>query len=151
MTATISDTVSGEAVDGLELELRTMVRQVRKVIAKRAAEVHPDLQPASYAVLGWLAEHGPARGSALAGDLEIDKAAVSRHLQHLVDLGLVERTADPDDRRAQLVGLTTGAASRMRAARTERRAAWGRVLEGWSIDDVVTLTRLLGRLNDVLG
>lgn len=142
--------VSSAAVHELEEELRTMVRTVKKVVAARAAEVHPELQPASYSVLSWLLEHGPARGSLLARGLEIDKASASRHLQHLVELGLVERTPDPDDRRAQLLAVTPAAATRMAATDRERRAAWARVLEEWSTEDVHNLTRLLGRLNETL-
>lgn len=149
------DPVAGEgrtdAIEGIEHELRTMVRLVKRIVADRAVEVHPGLLPASYYLLGWLAEHGPARGSALAAEFGIDKAAVSRHVQHLADLGLVERTPDPEDGRAHLIALSPQAAGAVESAGAERREAWGRLLGEWSIDDLATLNRLLGRLNQTLG
>ena len=60
--------------------------------------MHEDLQPASYLMLSWLADEGPVRASSMVDNFGIDKGAVSRQLQHLVDLGLVERTPGPRGR-----------------------------------------------------
>ena len=58
--------------------------------ASGPAAVHPDLQPASYLMLAYLVEHGPLRARPSPRRFDIDKGAVSRQVQHLVDLGLVE-------------------------------------------------------------
>ena len=47
-----------------------MVRRIRRIIRERASAVHPDLQPSSYLLLGWLSQHGPQRGSAVAEQFE---------------------------------------------------------------------------------
>ena len=46
------------------------------------------------------------RASAIAEQFDIDKGAISRQVQHLVDLGLVDRVTDPDDGRAMLVSVS---------------------------------------------
>ena len=42
------------------------------------------------------------RASTVAEQFGIDKGAISRQVQHLVDLGLLDRTPDPADGRATL-------------------------------------------------
>ena len=84
-----------ESLRQLEREVGVMIRRIRRVIGDRARAVHDDLQPASYLMLSWLAEEGPVRASSMVDHFGIDKGAVSRQLQHLVDLGLIERTRDP--------------------------------------------------------
>ena len=42
----------------------------------------------------------------LAGCANLDTSTVSRHVAQLQRTGLIERTPDPDDRRAQRVELT---------------------------------------------
>ena len=49
---------------------------------------------------------GPVRPSELADQMRLDLSTVSRHITSLVERGLLERTADPEDARAQLVRLT---------------------------------------------
>lgn len=139
-----------EALEGIEHELRTIVRHSKRLVADRAAQIHPEVLPASYYLLAWLGEHGPARGTALACEFGVDKAAISRHVRHLFDLGLVERAPDPEDGRAHLIALTPKAAAMVSSAVAERRATWGTLLGEWSVDDLATLNRLLGRLNETL-
>ena len=79
--------------------------------------VHPDLQPASYLLLSHLAHEGPMRSSAIAESFGIDKGAISRQVQHLVDLGLVERMPDPADGRATLLSASDDAADPARGGR----------------------------------
>ena len=105
---------------GLEQEVGVMVRRIRRIIRERASAVHPDLQPSSYLLLGWLIQHGPQRGSAVAEQFDVDKGAISRQIQHLQDLGLVDRSPDPDDGRATLVAASATAVERL--ALRQRRA-----------------------------
>ena len=86
--------------------MATLVRRIRRVIMERAHEVHHALQPAAYFILANVAEHGPKRASVLVEEFGIDKGAISRQVQQLVDLGFVERTPDPADGRAMMLGVT---------------------------------------------
>lgn len=84
----------------LEQEVGVLVRRVKRVIGVRARMVHEDMQPSSYLMLAYLAEHGATRSSAMAEIFAIDKGAISRQVRDLVDLGLVDRSQDPEDGRA---------------------------------------------------
>ena len=112
-------TVPRESLRLLESEVGVLIRRIKRVLGERARAVHPDLQPASYLMLAYLADDGPLRASAIAETFDIDKGAISRQVQHLVDLGLVDRTPDPADGRASLL---VGQRRRRAPARRRRRA-----------------------------
>ena len=127
-----------------------LIRRVRRVIGERARAVHPDLQPASYLLLAHVAEAGPVRASALVDAIGIDKGAVSRQSQHLVDLGLLTRTQDPDDGRATLLAVSDAARSRLDRVRRTRSERFGQLLGEWSDDDLADFASRLARYNDTL-
>jgi DNA-binding MarR family transcriptional regulator len=136
-----------ESLAEVEHQLRVMIRGIKRVIARHATVVHPSLMPSSFVVLGWLAEFGPARASAVAEQFDIDKGAVSRQLQHLGELGLIERTPDPDDGRAQLVSVTEDGRRRLKAAHDARHALRDQQLSQWSAEDLAAFARQLARFN----
>jgi DNA-binding MarR family transcriptional regulator len=134
----------------LELELGLLLRRGRSVSREVAAQVHPDLDGASYSTLAWIAVTSPARASELSEYFGIDKGAVSRQIRDLERLGLVERTADPLDARARVVRLTDEGSARLRAVQQARRSRFRGLVSKWPREDVDTLARLLGQLNEVL-
>jgi DNA-binding MarR family transcriptional regulator len=106
----------------------------------------PRVDRAGYIVLSGLVERGPIRMSELAALLCLDLSTVSRQVKALEDLGLVGRTADPDDRRAYFLEPTpTG-----RALVADVKAAFSRLIDhaltDWSERDRHTLTTLFDRL-----
>src|SRR5213080_821151 len=64
------------------------------------------LDRAAYAVLTSLCEHGPSRLSELSPRIGVDTSTACRQVQHLERLGLVDRVADPADRRASRLRLS---------------------------------------------
>lgn len=150
-TATRTTTSTrGDLLGGLEQEVGVMIRRIRRVIAERSRAVHPDLQSSSYLMLSWLAQHGPQRSSAMAESFGIDKGAISRQVQHLVDLGLVDRAPDPDDGRATLVSASTDAAARLAEVKDDRRRWIDERLGDWPDADLSEFVRLLGAYNAAL-
>lgn len=145
-----STSARADLLGGLEQQVGVMIRRIRRVIGERARAVHPDLQPSSYLMLTWLKEHGAQRASAMADAFGIDKGAISRQIQHLVDLGLVDRSPDPDDGRATLVAPTEDAVARMAAVNDERRRWLDDRLRDWSDEDLADIVALLGRYNSAL-
>jgi DNA-binding MarR family transcriptional regulator len=139
-----------EALRAIEDEIGSLVRRLKCAIAERARGLDPGLQGASYLVLGWLAEHGPVRASAMVEVFKIDKGALSRQLQHLEELGLVERTPDPIDGRASLVSASPKAVRRLAEVDEQHRAVLGERLGDWSVEELSTFTRQLGRYNNAL-
>jgi DNA-binding MarR family transcriptional regulator len=136
-----------ESLRHLEREVGVLIRRVRRVIGERARAVHEELQPASYLMLSWLADEGPVRASLMVETFAIDKGAISRQLQHLVDLGLVVRTPDPDDGRATLVAASDEAVRRLADVAEHRRKWLDERLGDWDAKDLATLADLLERYN----
>jgi DNA-binding MarR family transcriptional regulator len=136
-----------ESLRHLEGEVGVMVRRVKRVIGERARAVHEELQPASYLMLTWLADEGPVRASSMVDAFNIDKGAVSRQLQHLVDLGLVERTPDPDDGRATLVAASDDAVRRLADVAEHRRKWMDERLGDWDAAELSHFAELLERYN----
>jgi len=143
----MSEHARARAFEEIGGELRVMGRRWKALSSERAAEVHPQLQTASYFILGYLIENGPTRGSELAAEFDIDKGAISRQIQHLADLGLAERTADPDDGRAQLVSPTEEAFRRQDLASQMQARRWQRQLEEWSDAELESFAAQLRRFN----
>jgi DNA-binding MarR family transcriptional regulator len=134
----------------LEEEVGVLIRRVRRVIGDRARAVHDDLQPASYLMLSYLVTSGPQRSSVLSERFGVDKGAISRQVQHLVDLGLLDRAPDPVDGRATLVSASADAVRRMEAILSERRHWLDERLNEWSEDDLRDFASGLARYNSAL-
>lgn len=134
----------------LEEEFGVLIRRIRRVIAERAEAVHPDLQSASYLLLAYIAEHGPVRASLIAEKFQIDKGAVSRQLQHLMELGLVDKVVDPADGRAHLISVSEEARRRLDEVVTQRRRWLDERLKDWSADELEAFTSELARYNATL-
>lgn len=127
--------------------MSVVVRRIRRVIGERARTVDPSLQPAGYLVLSYLADSGPRRGADVVDCLGIDKGAISRHVQHLVDLGLVVRQQDPADGRAHLLSVTPAGHQRLEVVATERRDQLGVRLASWSDAELTDLVDRLAAYN----
>jgi len=134
----------------LEQEVGVLIRRVKRVIGERARAVHPDLQPASYLMLTFLATEGPQRSSAVSERFNVDKGAISRQVQHLSDLGLLDREPDPADGRAVLISASPDAVRRMEAVDRDRRVWLEERLEDWSEDDLRGFVGGLERYNRAL-
>ena len=131
----------------LEREIGLLLRRSRAISARLAAELHPDLDGAAYGLLALLQDSGPLRASDLVARLGLDKSTVSRQLATLVDLGLVERAADPVDGRAQVLTPSPEGSARLSRIREARRARWEADMADWPAEDVARLGDLLARLN----
>lgn len=140
----------GDSLRQLEHELGVLIRRVKRVIGMRSRAVHEDLQPSSYLMLAYLAETGPMRSSTIAETFDVDKGAVSRQVQHLMDLGLAERAPDPEDGRASLISASDDAVRRLADVSEHRRKALDERLGQWSDQDLMDLVRMLGRYNATL-
>jgi DNA-binding MarR family transcriptional regulator len=134
----------------LERELSLMMRRGPSLAREVAEEVHPDLDAASFSTFSRISETAPARASDLVEYFGIDKAAVSRQILGLEQLGLVERTEDPQDGRARAVRLTERGATRLRQVLLARNARFRELVGAWPPEDIDELARLMGMLNRLL-
>ena len=131
----------------IESEVGTLIRRVKRVMGERAREVHPDLHPMTYFMLTHLAANGPMRGADLSDAFDMDKGGVSRQVQSLVDLGLVERRPDSDDRRAILLDATDEGRRRLEEMSRTRSERFERRLADWSDDELTAFARQLVTYN----
>lgn len=147
MSAAWAPGSSLDALRDLEREVGVLLRRTRRALGERARLVHPDLTTAGYLVLAQIEADGPVRGSDLSDVLHLDKGAVSRAVQHLLELDLVDRTRDPGDGRATLLSVSAEGGRRARAVDEARRDMLRRRLSDWSCDDLHDVAESLHRYN----
>jgi len=140
---------SHEAYVRLEREVALLLRRSRAIQGRLAGKLHSGLDGAAYGLLVLLDDAGPLRASDVVVKLGLDKSTVSRQVASLVDLGLVDRAADPDDGRAQVLSISAEGHRRLSQLRDARRERWEADLADWDTTDVATLGDLLGRLNRI--
>jgi DNA-binding MarR family transcriptional regulator len=109
-----------------------------------------DLERADYILLGRVAGSGPARLTALAEDVCLDLSTVSRQVGALAAAGLVTRTADPTDRRAQLIEATPAGHEVFARNRERWLAALRDLLGDWTPEERREFARLFTRFNDAM-
>jgi DNA-binding MarR family transcriptional regulator len=139
----------------LERELTRFFRRSRVASTSIAAEVHPDLDVASYTVLVTISDlsgslPGGVRAIDVAETLGLHKSTMSRNIAVLERLGLVAREPSVEDARARILTITESGRRSLDAAVTARRQRVSTTLSRWSEADVRDLARLLGQLNDDL-
>ena len=103
------------------------------------------LDTGSFWLLKTLGANGAMRVTDLAACANLDPSTVSRHVAQLHKTGLIERTPDPGDRRAQRVQVSSLGLRELDAAIRARMAVLERTLDAWEPEDVAELDRLLTR------
>lgn len=124
-----------------------LLRTVRS-IAQRQSEAM-GFSGTPFGILRALDE-GDRRPGDLAAELQIAPSVISRALASLERDGLIERRIDPTDARSFRVALTGLGRERLAERRTRIEAHINGVLDDWPDDDIVTMTRLMGRLETTI-
>jgi len=139
---TTADTITGE-IDAALLSVARVMNQVR-VHAKLRADAGVDLDRAGAAVLyKLLVESESLRLCDLAERLGIDSPAVTRKVQQLEQLGLLSRSADPEDGRASRLVLTREGRRTIERLLAARRSWLEGLLAEWPAADRREFARLL--------
>ena len=133
-----------DSLDGLMRSIHTVVRA-----SNRGAE-RMGIDKASMIVLYSLRDGGQVRPSAVAAFCGLDVSTISRHLKRLEDEGLIARSHDPLDRRAQLLTMTDRGYEILETLDETRRTALDQALGHWTEADRSHLAELLTRLADDL-
>jgi len=129
-------------------QLVRLVRLIERVQAQYQSEHADAVDRATYLLLVHLAKDGARRAGALAEAVHSDPSTVSRQVAHLVQLGLVERVADPADGRATLLVATDEGRRVFDENRQLRNRRIAGLISGWSDDDRQSFARLLTRFTD---
>ena len=135
----------------VESELALLLRRSHTMSRQLARNVHPDLEPSASPLLARIAKTPDVRASELAVLFGVGRGTMSRQLARLDELGLIERRADPDDSRGQLIRLTELGTRRSEDVRAAGRAFLRKALRSWSDEDAALLAGQLARLNLDLG
>ncbi|MET2825757.1 MarR family winged helix-turn-helix transcriptional regulator [Mesorhizobium shangrilense] len=128
--------------------LNALVSQSRALVAQAAMAFHAELQPAAFHIALWLNAFGPAKPSAVAQAVGMDRSAASRLIRELARLGLVESVSDPADRRSIVLSLSVDGRRRMDAAMQAKGATFRQRVASWRDEDLLSCTDLLRRLLD---
>jgi DNA-binding MarR family transcriptional regulator len=132
---------------------RTIARLSRRLRVTDAGSA-AGLTPARVSALLNVVRNGPLRISELAATEGLNPTMLSRMVGDLVDLGLLERTSDPADRRAAWVGATNDGRALARRLRRERTEAVESALAALPATDrrrVEAALPALERLAEALG
>jgi DNA-binding MarR family transcriptional regulator len=128
------------AEDALMSLLMTLGRQMRQRQAGDAIDY------SALPILKLLSHQGPMRLSAMAQLLGLDASTVSRHARQLQDGGLLERTDDPEDRRASRLAVSDHGSECLAKTFESRRRILTGALDDWTDQERDTLRLLLHRL-----
>lgn len=131
--------------------LNALVSQARALTAQAAVTFHAELQPAAFHIALWLNAFGPAKPSAVAQAVGMDRSAASRLIRELARLGLIETSTDLSDRRSVVLSLTTDGRRRIDAAMQAKGTTFRERVASWSEEDLRLCTDLLRKLMDAPG
>ncbi|MFD8597191.1 MarR family winged helix-turn-helix transcriptional regulator [Kitasatospora sp. NPDC059646] len=116
-------------------------------LATRATRRLPrDMSLTSAATLATLARTGPRRITDLAAVQGVTQPAMTALVRVMEESGLVERQGDASDRRVTLVRLTEAGASYVRTRHRAGVAAFERLIDGLTGDEVDALMAALPAL-----
>lgn len=108
-------------LDALQAWMRLFMRRSMHEFTRWMS--HTGLSMSQMGAIMRLHHHGPCPISTIADELAITPAAASQMVDRLVQLGLLRREEDPQDRRVKLVALTPQGQSLIRAG-MEARTQW---------------------------
>jgi DNA-binding MarR family transcriptional regulator len=128
--------------------------RLRLLIARTARrlrqEAGADLSPSQSSALSTVDRHGPLTPSELAALERVQRPTATRVLARLEEAGLVERAADPTDRRSSLITATPGGRALLRRQRTRKNLYLAERLDALSEEELATLERAAGILERAL-
>jgi len=135
-------------------ELTELAARLRLAITRAARrlrqEAGVDLSPSQTAALATIERHGPMTPSELAVVERIQRPTATRIIARLEGARLIERTADPVDRRSSVISATPEGEELMTRLRKRKNAFLARRLRGLDPGDVATLARAVEILERLL-
>jgi len=134
--------------DSLGFLLTDISRLMRRAFQQKLEG--SDLTLAQARALVYVSRHEGVRQVDLAELLEIQPITLARLIDQLAEAGLVERRADPDDRRAYRLHLTAAAAPRLTAIRQVAASIRAYALGGLDKQQVASVVAALQKMHDNL-
>lgn len=135
------------ATERLGLEINALLGASRALTERSAAAFHEDLRPAAFHIARWLYAYGPAKPSAVAEAVAMDRSSTSALLKRMTSLNLTQSSRTLKDGRSVLVSLTPSGRTQVERALALRQDELEQRVEGWSETDLDALVSLLHRFN----
>jgi DNA-binding MarR family transcriptional regulator len=140
-------TKSTPAVPDVASHLRLVVARTARRLRQEAGA---DLSPSLTSALASIDRHGPLTPSELAAHERVQRPSATRLLTRLAELGLVERAADPADRRSALISTSAAGRTLLRRLRTRKNHYLAQRLAALEPDELATLDRAAAILERML-
>jgi DNA-binding MarR family transcriptional regulator len=105
---------------------------------------------AQFHLMRLLVDADECPASKLAAEADLTPASVTQALDHLAELGLVERVRSETDRRVVLNRLTPGGRERFEAKQAALEERWQEALADLSADQLGQAAQVLRRMAEVL-
>ena len=113
-------------------------------------EAGASLSPSQTAALVTIERHGPLTPSELAQRERVQRPTVTRVLARLEEAGLVDRAADPQDRRSSLLSISDDGRALLASARARKDAYLARRIDALEPADREALERAAALLERML-
>src|SRR3954451_3484144 len=123
---------------------------VSRTARRMRQEAGADLSPSLISALASGDRHGPLTPSELAAHERVQRPTATRLLSRLDELGLVERAADPADRRSALISTSTAGRTLLRRLRTRKNHYLAERLAALEPNELATLDRAAAILERML-
>jgi DNA-binding MarR family transcriptional regulator len=133
--------------DAVAFRLHRTNRLLLTHLARFLAISEHGLTPEKWFVLERLREHGPFGQLELVDAALVDGPNVSRLVDGLVKAELVERSSDPDDRRARILALSPRGRSLADELFERAVVERGLVFDGFSETELATFSAALDRID----
>jgi DNA-binding MarR family transcriptional regulator len=133
-------------METLPFEIAETAHALRKAFDRRAAGL--GVTRAQWKVLFRLSRHPGLRQIELADMLDIEPITLSRIVDRLEEAGLVERLADPADRRAWRLHVTTVAEPLVAKLRALADDMTSEAFAGVDVQDIEIARQVLGRVRE---
>jgi len=133
-----------EVIEDLRAALREFLAAQRRLRGRDAQR--PGLSYSQYAVLRVLADGAEHTAGELATAADLTPASITKMLDGLSRVGLLERVPDPSDRRRVGVRITADGRAALEAKNRQVNAAWAGVLEDADPSEVEAMAAAMRRL-----
>lgn len=135
-------TDADETLAEFQANLSLIFARARSLWKESAARIHPDLQPAGYKLLAFIARAGESNAHHISECFEMDKSVVSRQVRMLEDLGFLESRPDDRDGRQRVLTATSDACVVLAELRSENADRLRGMLAGLTPDEVQAASKV---------
>src|SRR3954465_4463753 len=135
------------ATPDLAVRLRLAITRTSRRLRQEAGT---GLSPSLTAALATVDRHGPLTPSELAARERVQRPTATRRVARLEELGVLQRTADPQDRRSSLLSVTPAGRALLEEQRQRKAARPAHRIEGLEPEERAALDRAAAILERLL-